>query len=53
LAHNGVLVAGGGLTDWISLGMLAPSVPRDAVDAAVVAARAAGEFLRAERSYRS
>ena len=36
-ADNGV-VAGGRLTDWISLGVLASSVPRDAVDDAVAAA---------------
>lgn len=29
------MVAGGALTDWISLGVLASSVPRDAVDEAV------------------
>jgi len=35
-------VAGGALTDWISLGVLASSVPRDAVDDAVeVTGRAA------------
>jgi hypothetical protein len=38
MAHNGVVVAGGRLTDWISLGVLASSVPRDAVDEAVMAA---------------
>jgi hypothetical protein len=38
MAHNGVVAAGGRLTDWISLGVLASSVPRDAVDEAVVAA---------------
>jgi DNA-binding NarL/FixJ family response regulator len=37
----------------ISLGMPASSVPRDAVDAAVAAVLAGGEFLRAERSYGS
>jgi predicted transcriptional regulator with HTH domain len=37
MTHNGV-VAGGRLTDWISLGVLASSVPRDAVDEAVMAA---------------
>jgi hypothetical protein len=36
MTHNGV-VAGGRLTDWISLGVLASSVPRDAVDEAVMA----------------
>src|SRR5215470_17931074 len=38
MAHNGVVAGGGRLTDWISLGVLASSVPRDAVDAAVAAA---------------
>jgi Insertion element 4 transposase N-terminal len=38
MTHNGVVVAGGRLTDWISLGVLASSVPRDAVDEAVMAA---------------
>jgi hypothetical protein len=37
MAENGV-VAGGRLTDWVSLGVLAAFVPRDAVDDAVVAA---------------
>src|ERR1022692_4956356 len=37
LTHNGV-VAGSRLTDWISLGVLASSVPRDAVDEGVAAA---------------
>ncbi len=37
MADNGV-VAGGGLTDWVSLGVLAAFVPRDAVDDAVAAA---------------
>jgi hypothetical protein len=37
MAHGGV-VAGGAVTDWISLGVLASSVPRDVVDDAVVAA---------------
>jgi hypothetical protein len=35
MAETGV-VAGGVLTDWISLGVLASAVPRDAVDEAVV-----------------
>jgi hypothetical protein len=39
MAHNGVMAAGGRLTDWISLGVLASSVPRDAVDEAIAAAR--------------
>jgi Insertion element 4 transposase N-terminal/Transposase DDE domain len=38
VAHNGVVAAGGRLTDWISLGVLASAVPRDAVDEAVAAA---------------
>ena len=38
MAHNGVVAAGGRLTDWISLGVLASSVPRYAVDEAVAAA---------------
>ena len=38
MAHNDVVPAGGRLTDWISLGVLASSVPRDAVDEAVTAA---------------
>ena len=37
MADNGV-VAGGRLTDWVSLGVLAAFVPRDAVDEAVAAA---------------
>ena len=35
MAHNGVVAAGGRLTDWVSLGVLASSVPRDAVDDAI------------------
>jgi hypothetical protein len=38
VAENARVVAGGRLTDHISLGVLASSVPRDAVDAAVAAA---------------
>jgi hypothetical protein len=38
MTHNGVVAAGGRLTDWISLGVLASSVPRDAVDEAIAAA---------------
>ena len=38
MTHNGVVAAGGRLTDWVSLGVLASSVPRDAVDEAVAAA---------------
>jgi hypothetical protein len=38
VTHNGVVAGGGRLTDWISLGVLASSVPRDAVDEAVAAA---------------
>ena len=35
MAHNGVVAGGGRLTDQISIGVLAASVPRDAVDDAV------------------
>ena len=35
MTQNAGVVAGGRLTDWISLGVLASSVPRDAVDAVV------------------
>jgi hypothetical protein len=38
VADNGVVIAGARLTDQISLGVLASSVPRDAVDDAVAAA---------------
>ena len=38
MTDNGVVAAGGRLTDWVSLGVLASSVPRDAVDEAVAAA---------------
>jgi hypothetical protein len=38
MAHNGVVAAGGRLTDQISIGMLASWVPRDAVDDAVAVA---------------
>jgi hypothetical protein len=38
MAGNGVVTAGGRLTDWVSLGVLAAFVPRDAVDDAVAAA---------------
>jgi hypothetical protein len=38
MAHNGVVAAGGRLTDQISIGVLAGSVPRDAVDEAVAVA---------------
>jgi hypothetical protein len=41
VAHNGVVAAGGRLTDWISLGVLASSVPRDAVDEAMAAGKGA------------
>nr|WP_042183680.1 IS4 family transposase [Kibdelosporangium sp. MJ126-NF4]CEL15731.1 Mobile element protein [Kibdelosporangium sp. MJ126-NF4]CEL19480.1 Mobile element protein [Kibdelosporangium sp. MJ126-NF4]CEL19535.1 Mobile element protein [Kibdelosporangium sp. MJ126-NF4]CEL20015.1 Mobile element protein [Kibdelosporangium sp. MJ126-NF4]CEL21814.1 Mobile element protein [Kibdelosporangium sp. MJ126-NF4] len=37
MARNGV-VAGGSLTDWVSIGVLTGSVPRDVVDEAVAAA---------------
>src|SRR5258708_23190610 len=42
MTHNGVVAAGGRLTDWISLGVLASSVHRDAVDEAVAAAGKGG-----------
>ena len=35
MAHNGVVAGGGRLTDQISIGVLAASVARDAVDDAV------------------
>jgi Insertion element 4 transposase N-terminal len=38
VAQTGVVAGGGVLTDWISLGVLASSVPRDVVDDAVAAA---------------
>src|ERR1039458_1456011 len=38
MADNGVVAAGGRLTDWVSLGVLAAFVPREAVDDAVAAA---------------
>jgi len=38
MAENGVVAAGGRLTDWVSLGVLTSSVPRDAVDDAIAAA---------------
>jgi hypothetical protein len=38
MADNGVASAGGRPTDWVSLGVLAAFVPRDAVDDAVAAA---------------
>jgi hypothetical protein len=37
VAQNAVVAAGGRLTDWISVGVLASSVPREAVDEAVAA----------------
>jgi hypothetical protein len=36
VAQNVVVSASGGLTDWISVGVLAGSVPRDVIDEAVV-----------------
>jgi Insertion element 4 transposase N-terminal/Transposase DDE domain len=49
MAETGVVAGGGVLTDWISLGVLASWVPRDAVDDAVAvtgkAARRAGGKL--------
>ncbi len=38
MADNDVVTGGGGLTDWVSLGVLASWVPRDAVDEAVLQA---------------
>jgi hypothetical protein len=38
MTENGVVRAEGRLTDWVSLGVLASFVPRDAVDDAVAAA---------------
>jgi len=38
MTQNGVVAAGGRLTDWVSLGVLTSSVPRDAVDDAIAAA---------------
>jgi len=38
MTQNGVVTAGGRLTDWVSLGVLAASVPRDAVDDAIAVA---------------
>jgi len=38
VTHNGVVTAEGRLADWVSLGVLASFVPRDAVDDAVAAA---------------
>jgi len=38
MTQNGVVAAGGRLTDWISLGVLACAVSRDAVDEAIAAA---------------
>jgi hypothetical protein len=35
MAETGVVAGGGALTDWISLGVLASRVPRDAVDDAI------------------
>src|SRR5215472_1344318 len=35
MTDNGMVPAGGRLTDWVSLGVLTSSVPRDAVDEAI------------------
>lgn len=35
MAETGVVAGSGALTDWISLGVLASRVPRDAVDVAI------------------
>jgi hypothetical protein len=37
MTQTRVVAGGGALTDWISLGVLASSVPRDVVDDAVAA----------------
>src|SRR5258708_4113946 len=37
MTQNGVVTAAGRLTDWISIGVLTSSVPRDAVDDAITA----------------
>ena len=42
------MVASGALTDWISLGVLASAVPRDAVDDAVEAAGRGAKRVRRE-----
>src|ERR1035438_2654372 len=43
MTDNGVVTAGGRLTDWVALGVLAAFVPRDAVDdAGAAAGREAG-----------
>lgn len=46
MGDNGVVTADGRLTDWVSLGVLASFVPRDAVDDAIGAAG-----RKAKRSY--
>jgi hypothetical protein len=50
MAQTGVVAGGGVLTDWISLGVLSSSVPRDVVDDAIVVtgkgARRAGGSCR-------
>jgi hypothetical protein len=38
MTDNGLVSAGGRLTDWVSLRVLAAFVPRDAVDDAIAAA---------------
>ena len=48
MADNGVVTAGGRLTDWVSLGVLAAFVPRDAVDDAVAAGGQAGAAVGRE-----
>jgi hypothetical protein len=50
MAETGVVAGSGALTDWISLGVLASAVPRDAVDDAIAetgkGARRAGASCR-------
>ena len=56
MTQTGVVAGSGRLTDWISLGVLASSVPRDAVDEAIEVTGARGingELrARAERAER-
>ena len=53
MEQTGVVAGSGTLTDWISLGVLASSVPRDVVDDAIAAtgkARAAGRAASCRRT---
>jgi hypothetical protein len=45
VVSGGVVPVSGGLTDWVSVGLLASSVPRDVIDEAV-----AGQGRQAKRS---